>query len=333
MVTSPDRPSPVHVSTGDLPSAETVVELVADAHRRFATVSEGAVADYIPILAEASADWFGICIVGAAGTDRRRRRHRPDVLDPEHLEAVRVRVGVRRGRTRSRARRPRCEQHRAPVRLRDGDRAQRWSTDESDGQRGRDRDHEPRARRRRGRAVGIRARGAVTIRRAGSRARRGGVPVRGVDQPPQPWHRASARWIRPSLCRSRRDHRRLHQAVLAPRLRPRPRRHGSDPRRRWGEPADRRARGGRGDLSASPGGPRHLRALRAQRRLALRLRTPGQERRERRRRHRRARQGRPGCLLPSPRRGRQQRARPTRRRATSPKPSGSTSSSPRHSDS
>ncbi len=67
MVTLPDRPSAVHVSTGDLPSADAVLELVADAHQRFASVSEGAVADYIPILADASADWFGICIVSVAG--------------------------------------------------------------------------------------------------------------------------------------------------------------------------------------------------------------------------------------------------------------------------
>ncbi len=67
MVSAPDRPPSVHVSTGDLPSAEAVLELVADAHERFAGVSEGAVADYIPILAEASADWFGICIVSVIG--------------------------------------------------------------------------------------------------------------------------------------------------------------------------------------------------------------------------------------------------------------------------
>ena len=67
MVSPTDRPSPVHVSTGDLPSAEAVLDLVADAHQRFASVSEGAVADYIPVLADASPDWFGICIVSVAG--------------------------------------------------------------------------------------------------------------------------------------------------------------------------------------------------------------------------------------------------------------------------
>ena len=62
-----DGPIRSHVSTGNLPSAEAVLELVADAHERFAPVTDGAVADYIPILADASPDWFGICVVGVSG--------------------------------------------------------------------------------------------------------------------------------------------------------------------------------------------------------------------------------------------------------------------------
>ncbi|MET0421499.1 MAG: glutaminase A [Acidimicrobiia bacterium] len=63
----PGPPVRAHVSTGDLPDVERVLELVADAHQRYAPVSDGAVADYIPILAEASPDWFGICVAGVAG--------------------------------------------------------------------------------------------------------------------------------------------------------------------------------------------------------------------------------------------------------------------------
>ena len=55
------------VSTGDLPDLETVQELVALAHRTYLDVRDGHVADYIPALAEASPDLFGIAIVGVRG--------------------------------------------------------------------------------------------------------------------------------------------------------------------------------------------------------------------------------------------------------------------------
>ena len=57
----------VRVSTGDLPSLETVQELVEAAHASFRKVGGGAVADYIPALAEASPDLFGIAVVGVRG--------------------------------------------------------------------------------------------------------------------------------------------------------------------------------------------------------------------------------------------------------------------------
>ena len=43
------------VSNGHLPTAEVVQELVTEAHRRFAPVLDGQVADYIPALAAATA--------------------------------------------------------------------------------------------------------------------------------------------------------------------------------------------------------------------------------------------------------------------------------------
>ena len=58
---------PPLVSTGRLPAAETVAALVAEAHDRFAAVNEGTVADYIPALAKASPDWFGVSICGVGG--------------------------------------------------------------------------------------------------------------------------------------------------------------------------------------------------------------------------------------------------------------------------
>jgi glutaminase len=58
---------PPRISTGDLPRADEVGRLVVDAYERFRTTSEGQVADYIPALAQASPDLFGISVVGARG--------------------------------------------------------------------------------------------------------------------------------------------------------------------------------------------------------------------------------------------------------------------------
>ena len=55
------------VSTGRLPAAATVAALVREAAARYRAVSDGKVADYIPALAKASADWLGICVCGVGG--------------------------------------------------------------------------------------------------------------------------------------------------------------------------------------------------------------------------------------------------------------------------
>jgi len=59
--------TPPRVSTGELPRAEEVGQLVTEAYRRYRGTTDGQVADYIPVLAEASPDWFGICVVSARG--------------------------------------------------------------------------------------------------------------------------------------------------------------------------------------------------------------------------------------------------------------------------
>jgi glutaminase len=56
------------VSTGHLPTAEVVASLVQEAHDRFSRVSGGHVADYIPALAAASRDRFGICVASVNST-------------------------------------------------------------------------------------------------------------------------------------------------------------------------------------------------------------------------------------------------------------------------
>lgn len=59
--------SPPPISTGELPQVEDVRHIVTEAYERYRTNGDGAVADYIPILASASPELFGISIVGARG--------------------------------------------------------------------------------------------------------------------------------------------------------------------------------------------------------------------------------------------------------------------------
>jgi glutaminase len=59
--------TPPRVSTGELPQPEDVRRLVTEAYERYRTNADGVVADYIPALAEASPDLFGISVVGARG--------------------------------------------------------------------------------------------------------------------------------------------------------------------------------------------------------------------------------------------------------------------------
>ena len=55
------------VSTGDLPPEEEIVAVVLEAYERYRDLSDGVVADYIPVLAKASPHQFGICLVGVRG--------------------------------------------------------------------------------------------------------------------------------------------------------------------------------------------------------------------------------------------------------------------------
>ncbi|MET0854171.1 MAG: glutaminase A [Microterricola sp.] len=58
---------PPRISTGTLPEAELVSRLLDEAHRRFASVEDGTVADYIPALASSDPAQFGLSIVGVHG--------------------------------------------------------------------------------------------------------------------------------------------------------------------------------------------------------------------------------------------------------------------------
>jgi len=63
-----DEPTgPAEISTGRMPAGPRVDELVDEAYRRYAPVGDGKVADYIPALAKAGPELFGISVVGADG--------------------------------------------------------------------------------------------------------------------------------------------------------------------------------------------------------------------------------------------------------------------------
>lgn len=60
----PDAP---FVSTGQLPVAGRVSQMVDDAHARFGSVRQGTVSQVYPALARVPADLFGVCVVGTDG--------------------------------------------------------------------------------------------------------------------------------------------------------------------------------------------------------------------------------------------------------------------------
>ena len=66
-ISADEAPHEPTVSTGDLPPADKVATLVREAHRLYQGVDEGEVADYIPALARARRDLFGLAVVGVGG--------------------------------------------------------------------------------------------------------------------------------------------------------------------------------------------------------------------------------------------------------------------------
>ena len=59
--------TPPRVSTGELPQPEEIRDVVTRAYERYRTNGDGAVADYIPVLAGASPELFGISVFGVQG--------------------------------------------------------------------------------------------------------------------------------------------------------------------------------------------------------------------------------------------------------------------------
>ncbi len=62
-----EQPTVEWVSTGSLPSDREVEEVVSGGYERFRHLDEGRVADYIPALAQASPEAFGVCVAGVRG--------------------------------------------------------------------------------------------------------------------------------------------------------------------------------------------------------------------------------------------------------------------------
>ncbi len=61
------KSEPFYVSTGHLPAAESINELVSEAHRRFKSDDTGNNSQVYPALARVPKDLFGICVVGTSG--------------------------------------------------------------------------------------------------------------------------------------------------------------------------------------------------------------------------------------------------------------------------
>lgn len=62
-----EEAAPSRVSTGALPAPQEIRDLVTEAYERYRDEDGGAVADYIPALAQASPDLFGIAVVSPWG--------------------------------------------------------------------------------------------------------------------------------------------------------------------------------------------------------------------------------------------------------------------------
>lgn len=58
---------PGRISTGRMPEPATVTALVEEAYRHYAPIADGKVADYIPALAKAAPELFGICVASVDG--------------------------------------------------------------------------------------------------------------------------------------------------------------------------------------------------------------------------------------------------------------------------
>ena len=232
--------TPPPISTGELPRLEEVRDVVTEAYERYRTERRRAPWPTTSRRSPRRRRTGSASPWSAPGAGRSRSVTSTTAFSIQSVSKPFVFALVCEAIGYAEARQPaRRQQHRVPVQLADGRRAERRPHDEPAGQRRRDRHHQPGARRHGRREVGAGARRAVALRRPRAHRQRGGLRLRVGHQPAQPGHRPPARELRPALLRPRRGHRRLHPAVLAGGDRPRPRRDGGDPGQRRREPGDR----------------------------------------------------------------------------------------------
>ena len=96
------NPTPKSASTASCSSP--VLDYLEHLHREFAPLTEGHLATYIPELAKANPEWFGICLVTANGTAWCENRVIEGVLKASHSrrsETKRSLTGSSRAKRRS----------------------------------------------------------------------------------------------------------------------------------------------------------------------------------------------------------------------------------------
>ena len=232
--------TPPLVSTGDLPLHAEIRQLVTDAYERYRGDDSGTVADYIPVLAQAWPDLFGIAVVGPwasqsrSGTSPRRSRSR----------ASRSRSCSPTSATRS-ATRPPASASGSTARA---SRSTRSWPSSSNAERTMNPLVNAGAIATTSLAPGATLEEKWTSIRErlsrfagrGAHRQRGGLRLRVGDQHAQPGHRPPPQGQRRLLLRPRRGDRHLHPPVLAGRDGPRPRGDGGHAGERRCQPGHRR---------------------------------------------------------------------------------------------
>ena len=208
-------------------TASPIDAYLARLHQDWLPDRSGAVADYIPPLALADPDSFGIAITTTEGHsyevgDSRGRFTIQSMSKPFTYGLALARPGLRRGRREGRGR-----AERRGLQLDQPGAGQRPAAQPDDQRR---RDHLDLAGRRRlGGGAGAAGRRLLRpLRRAPARGRHGGLRIRARHRPPQPRDRPHAARLRRARGRPRRGARPLLPPVLGERRLPRPQPDGGD---------------------------------------------------------------------------------------------------------
>ena len=209
-----------YVSTGHLPSPEQVKALVAEAHARFQSNTEGQNSHVYPALAEVPSDLFGVCVVGTSGNvyavgDTDYEFSIMSVSKPFVFALVCEVIGPEQAREKLGANSTGLPFNSLAAIERSAGRA-----DQSDGECGRDRDDQPRAGRDRRRQVDSSS--TTGLSRFAGRKLPLNEEVYASASETNFRNRSIARLLqslRPHLLRSGRGDRPLHPAVLAQRER------------------------------------------------------------------------------------------------------------------